>query len=220
MRKTLCGIGIALLMQAGVGLAAETDATYLGVKAGIFLPNGKGPSGGNSNGLADFDTGYSFDLALGFKPAPYAAVELGTGFFTASADVGTTNWAQQMTGYGIPVTLTVKGLLTLDRLDMFAGAGAGYYFSFINNKIDFLGARSNVDESAHGGAVGYHVTAGADYRINDEWSAGIDFRWFSTKPELQLTNPELTLGGSQDPRPKAKWEFGGTVLNAGVKYKF
>ena len=196
MKKGLIALGIALLMQAGISYGA--DDTYFGMKAGMFMPNGKSP------GLNMFDTGFAVDLSLGVKPASYAAVELGTGFFTASGEDEIVQ--QEMTAYGVPITLTAKGITRFGKLDLFAGAGAGMYFCFIDNTTP------GQTESEHGIAPGYLAVAGADYRINDRWNAGVDFKWFSTRPKLKLT----ISGTEQD----ENWEFGGTVLSLGVKYKF
>lgn len=200
MKKGFIALGIALLMQAGISYGA--DETYFGMKAGMFMPNGKSP------GLSLFNTGYAVDLALGVRPANYAALEIGTGFFTTSGDSDATGTQQDMTAYGVPVTLTAKGIMEFGPLDLFAGAGAGMYFCFVDNKI------GNINENQHGSAPGYHVVAGAEYRINSKWNAGAEFKWFSTRPELKVRS---NLG--VDPIDE-KWEFGGTVLSLGVKYKF
>ena len=202
MKKRFAAIGIALLMQAGISYGA--DDTYFGMKAGMFMPNGKSP------GLDMFDTGYAIDLSLGVKPASYAAVEVGTGFYTASGDSDATGVQQDMTAYAVPITLTAKGIVEFGKLDLFAGAGAGMFFCFIDNEI---AAPVSKNESKHGIAPGYQAVAGADYRINNQWNAGVDFKWFSTRPKLEITDTNNNITDQ-------KWEFGGTVLSLGVKYKF
>lgn len=201
MKKGLIALGIAMLMQAGISYGA--DDTYFGMKAGMFMPNGKSP------GLDMFDTGFAVDLSLGVKPASYAAVELGTGFYTASGESDATGVQQDMTAYAVPITLTAKGIVEFGKLDLFAGAGAGMYFCFIDNKWE-----GGPDESNHGIAPGYHALAGADFRINNRWNAGAEFKWLSTRPEIKMTE---VLG---DDPVERKREFGGTVLSLGVKYKF
>lgn len=206
MKKIALVVGLTLLIQAYAAYGEE-DATYLDVKGGIFMPNG------NSKGLKDFDTGYNVDVAVGVRPAPYAAVELATGVYSASAKISETVGTRDMTAYGVPITLTAKAIANFKRLDIFAGAGAGYYFCFIDNKVNNTSSPPAIEESVHGGAVGYQVLAGGDYRIDDQWSVGVQFKWFSTRPELEVTNIDKV-------KTKDKWEFGGTNLNVGFKYNF
>ncbi|KAF0220767.1 MAG: hypothetical protein FD174_1091 [Geobacteraceae bacterium] len=196
--------------------AYAADAGYVAMKAGVFLPNGKSESvDRKDNGFGDLDSGYNVELAVGFKPESYAAVELGTGVYSASGKRSGVGSSADLTAYGVPVTVTAKGLLDLEKWELFAGAGVGYYFGFVDQRTDTAAGNSVMsrDESSHGGALGYHVVAGADYRISRQMAAGVDFKWFSARPELEFTDAAGT-------KVKSKWEIGGSVLNVGVKYMF
>jgi len=111
------------------------------------------------------------------------------------------------------VTATAKAILDLEKLDLFAGAGLGYYFAFINNDISFVNGRSPVSESSHGSALGYHLVVGGDYKVSDHLRVGADFKYFVAKPEFTLTNAQ----GTKD---TAKWDVGGSTINLGLKYYF
>ena len=198
------------LIPLSVSSAAAFDTGYFSVKGGSFLPNG----GGGANSLSSFNSGYNTELAVGYRPESYAALELGTGFFSASGSVANADSRSAKTVYGIPITATAKAILDLEKFELFAGAGAGYYFAFIDNKVDFYnGGLPSVQESSHGSALGYHLVLGSDYKLSDRVRLGADFKWFVAKPELELTD-------SQDVKSRQKWDVGGTVLNLGFKYLF
>jgi outer membrane protein W len=205
MKKThLLGLIAGLIALPAV---AGAEDTYLSLKGGVFLPNGK-----SGNGLNSFDAGYSVDFSLGYRLEQYVAVELGTGVYTAKGSTATATTSDSMELFAVPVTVTVKGLLSLERTELYAGAGGGYYFGAMDRK-QTRGAAS-ADETSHGGALGYHVVAGADYRLNKNVSLGAEFKWFATKPELEFT--DLENGG----KTKNKWELGGSTFGLAAKYWF
>ncbi len=201
-KRQLLGVIAALLALPAV---AGAEDTYLSLKGGVFLPNGK-----SGNGLNSFDAGYSVDLGLGVKLEQYVAIELGTGVYTAKGSTVTDTISDRKELYAVPVTVTIKGLLSLERTELYAGAGGGYYFGAMDRKQTT--AAGTVDETSHGGALGYHVVAGADYRLNKSVSLGAEFKWFATKPEL-----EFTENGS---KTKNKWELGGSTFGLAAKYWF
>lgn len=209
---TVCAVAI---LTAGAAQAA--DSTYIAARAGIYLPNGR--DGGDYKGLKYFDTGYDVEVAAGYRPVSYAAIEMGTGLYTASGKVNTADFAIDRTVYGVPVTLTAKGILEFEKLQLSAGAGIGYYQTFLDNKISFTnGTIASVDQSNHGSALGYQAVFDADFKVSDHWQVGANFKWFSARPEIELQNPNAA--GTAIVTTKDKWEVGGTTVNLGVKYSF
>ena len=208
MRKTKRLVLSYFLILLSVSSAAAAETGYFSIKGGMFLPNSSQP------GLKNFDTGYNTEVAIGYRPENYAALELGSGYFTASGTVSNSDSRSSKTIYGIPVTLTAKAILDLEKFELFGGAGAGYYFAVIDNRMDFFnGGIPSIQESSHGGALGYHLVAGGEYKVSERVRFGADFKWFVVKPELQLTDP-------QNVNTKAKWDVGGAALNVGFKYLF
>jgi opacity protein-like surface antigen len=197
------------------GSASAADQTYVAARGGIFLPNGR--DGGDYKGFKYFDTGYSFDIAAGYRPVSYAAVEVGTGLYTASGKITQPGFSIDRTAYGVPITLTAKGIIEFDKLILSGGGGIGLYQGFIDNKISFPG--TPVDESNHGTAVGYQAVFDADFKLNEKWAVGANFKWFSARPEIELTTVSQD-GSSLVRNSKDKWEIGGTTVNIGVKYSF
>ena len=218
MKKRAICAACLLVTSLTAGEALAADTSYLSVKGGMFLPNGKG--GGDSNGMKSFDTGFALDLAAGYRPAPYAALEVGTGFYSASGKdtfaVGVNNTRTvDRTAYGVPITLTAKGVLEFEKIVLSAGAGVGYYFGFISSDITNSDpAISPTSESSHGGALGYQAVLDADFKVGEHWTIGAAFKWFSTRPELELTDPTTLT------KTKTKWEMGGSTISLGAKYSF
>jgi hypothetical protein len=212
-------LAVALMASVlAVGSASAADQTYVAARGGIFLPNGR--DGGDYKGFKYFDTGYSFDIAAGYRPVSYAALELGTGIYTASGTVNRPSFVQERSAYGVPITLTAKGILEFDRLLISGGAGLGLYQGFINNKIHWSTAGIDpVDETSHGTAMGYQVVFDTDFKVNEHWTVGANFKWFSARPEIEMQSINATETG-YDTNKKSKWEIGGTTVNLGVKYFF
>lgn len=213
-KKLLVAISI-MVSALSAGSAMAEEQTYLSVRGGVFMPNSE--KGDDYQGLSYFDTGYNIELAVGYRPVSYAAIEVGTGFFSASGEITKQDYSIDRTLYGVPITLTVKGIQEFDRLTLSAGAGVGLYQGFMDNEISFQ--NTPVDESNHGTAVGYQAVFDADFKINDNWSAGANFKWFSARPEIEMTT--VSEDGTRIiSDTKEKWEIGGTTVNLGLKYQF
>lgn len=199
------------MIPLSVASASALDTGYFSVKGGLFLPNG---GGSGENNLKSFDTGYNTELALGYRPEPYAAIEIGTGIYSSSGTVTDADSRLNKRIYGIPITATAKAILDLEKFELSAGAGVGYYFAIMDNKVDFFnGGLPSIEESSHGSALGYHLVLGGDYKVSDKFRVGADFKYFVAKPELELTN-------AQNVKSTTKWDIGGTVMNLGFKYLY
>ncbi|HEU0264509.1 MAG TPA: outer membrane beta-barrel protein [Geobacterales bacterium] len=199
---------------------AEGESSYLSLKGGAFLPNGTGASpDGRDNGLANLNTGYNGELAIGFLPAPYAAIEFATGFFHCEADLAEplANRSVNVTAEGIPMTVTAKAIAHFDHLQLFAGAGAGYYFTILRAKTTNLNPPQQVlaDEEFHASAPGYHLVAGGDIMLGKAVSIGAEYKWFNTRPEYNLRNSVW-----QPTADKVKWQFGGAQANLVLTFHF
>lgn len=206
-RSVLLSAALLSFIMAAPSIAE--DGTYGAFRAGVFLPNSKGDAT-QQGGMSNFDAGYNMELAIGFRPASYAAIEIGTGFYSSSRDTqnAALGQSEKLNAYGVPVTATAKGILSSGPFEFFAGAGIGYYFSLLEREATSGGITTN--KSFHGNALGYHLVGGADYSLNERIALGAEIKWMSTRPDMD------DFSGTG----KKKWEFGGTAMNVGVKYKF
>ena len=215
MNKKLL-VAVSLMVVAlSAGSAMAEEQTYLSVRGGVFMPNSE--KGDDYQGLSYFDTGYNIDVAIGYRPVSYAAIEVGTGFYSAEGTINRQDYTIDRTLSGVPITLTVKGIQEFDRLTLSAGAGVGLYQGFMDNKISYSDGSPGVDESNHGTAVGYQAVFDADFKVNDHWAVGVNFKWFSARPEIELDTVDQY---GETTTTKEKWEIGGTTVNLGVKYNF
>jgi outer membrane protein W len=186
------------------------ERAYLSLKGGGFLPNG--------NELSDFDAGYNVEFAAGFRPAPYAAIELGSGYYYAERTKIDNTITRKASVSGVPATVTVKGVASYNAIDIFAGAGAGYYFGLVNlDKYDSA-TQASEKRNSHSNALGYHVVGGFDYHLGKRWSLGAEIKWFATRQRFNL-NP-VTLDQVSPAGAKTTWEMGGTTMNLGVKFLY
>lgn len=178
MRKFLPTVllGGAMLLSAAPVLAAPASSWYGQAKLGVFVPNDE------SDGLKEFDNGPSLEVSFGRRINPNLALELGIGWYKTEWDDSDIDAEVSV----VPVTATVKGILPLmnDRLDLFAGAGVGYYF-----------AEAEVEGSDDSGsAFGYHLLVGADYKLTNAVAIGAEARWFWTEPEFD--GEDIQVGGA------------------------
>lgn len=203
---TICA---AAILMAGTAYAAES--VYLAAKGGVYLPNGR--DGGDYKGFKYLDTGYNFEVAAGYRMVPYAALEVGTGMYTASGKVSNADYTIDRTAYGVPITLSAKGILEFEKLILSAGAGIGYYQGFLKNNITFNSAIPTINETNHGSALGYQALFDADFKVASQWLVGANFKWFTARPEIEIKD-------QNNRTTKDKWEIGGTTVNIGVKYIF
>jgi opacity protein-like surface antigen len=187
MHRFLAGVMAASLsvLLAVPATAAPPKPWYASLKAGVFLPNN------DSDGLDEFDPGVTIEGAFGFRPHRNFAAELGVAWYRAQSD------DLDIDLDVVPVTLTAKGILPLlgDRLELFGGAGVGYYFASWD---------PDEGDEEDEGSFGYHLVAGADYKLTSSVAIGIEGKYFWAEPDVD----------SQDV------QIGGGIITAGVKYLF
>lgn len=182
---------------------------YFGAKVGAFLPN--------DDDLDGFDTGYSIEAFYGYEFNPNFALEAGVGYFRTEGSESDYddyyNISIDMDGTisAIPLTLTAKGTYPLGQgFSLFAGAGVGAYFAqaeFDANAYSPEFGHESISDDDSETAFGFHVVAGAEYKLANGMSALAEFKWFTAEPEFTLFDEDM---GESD--------IGGMVLSLGVKF--
>lgn len=160
-----------------ISAAPAMAGTYVKGTAGYFSPT-----------ESELDGSYALYLAGGANVVGPVSAELGIGYTApdaSDADVSI-----------MPVTLTAlcELPLGLSSVAVNVGAGVGMYMW----DVDFTGG------SEDGSDFGYHVQAGADYKLNDQVSLVGEVKW--AKVDMGMD------GGDVD--------GGGTSFNVGAKYNF
>lgn len=191
---------LSTILTAGY---AHAEQSYFVVKGGMFTPNGTSTSG-TAPGLGSFDAGTSLHAGFGHHLAPYAVIETGVGYYTAEFPGAFGTPSSTLTCTGIPVTLLLKGVVRKERLELSAGAGAGYVTASLEHTY------SGGSTTAHGAELGYLLSGGIDYLLTNSFSVGFDATWFTARPTIDLA----TAGG------KREWNVGGLTLDLSLKYRF
>lgn len=129
------------------------------------------------------DTGLRLDLGAGYRFSKSWAAELETGFIYNSIDsvrITVSSNGVPQTGkidnldvnlYQVPILASVIYTVPLDgKIKPYLGGGVGGVWTMI--------AGSGTSENAF--AFGWQATAGADYQINEKWSAGLAYKLLGT----------------------------------------
>jgi opacity protein-like surface antigen len=146
---------------------------YIVLKGGIFYPQGD---------VKELDTGFNGELAVGVQFSRFAAMEIGSGYFdlghAARASFAGSNLSLNGNIYSIPLTITLKAILPLGRLDLYGLAGGGGYYLHANGTVDTsFGRRSGaMDAAVAGGFLG----AGIAYNFTREFFLGLEGKYLWT----------------------------------------
>ncbi|MBI4822907.1 MAG: porin family protein [Nitrospirae bacterium] len=191
MKKLLVIVSVILVMLIAGTVYAQDAKSYVDLKLGAFYPNDK-----EDDGMAGFDTGPNLEVDFGYKLNKNFAVELGLGWYQSKS----TEFSDEPTVSAIPIILTAKGILPVvdDKIEIFAGAGLGYYMTKAKSEVGLY--------SVSGNALGWHVVGGADYNISKQFALGLEAKWFTVKPEYD------ELGFKSD--------VGGVITNLALKIRF
>ena len=81
----------------------------------------------------------------------------------------------------IPITLNLKGIYPIDKLDLYALGGIGLYHTKVKCTDD------RADESSQSkNAFGFQLGVGADYNFLPNVFAGLEFKYLWAKPKIHL----------------------------------
>lgn len=210
MKKILLSLCL-VVASATVSFAGDS---YFNLKLGGFFPNNSSP------GLTNFRTGYNVEGAVGAKIHPNLAMEFGIGYYESEIkssftdtfyDLASgTTYTATPTVSVLPVTATLKGVIPVGPIELYAGGGGGYYFTWFETKVkDHSGVVvGDLNDTYTSSDFGYHVVAGVDVSISSALALGVEVKRYFVKPEYDIT------GRTE------KIDLGGTVANAVLKLKF
>jgi opacity protein-like surface antigen len=102
--------------------------------------------------------------------------------------VSSSNTRSRLTSTGVGGV--VKFILPMDRVELYAGGGAGIYGTSLWVK------NSQFDSEADDTNVGYQGMIGADYYVSRSFSIGLEYRKFKLKADLDPQIPgKIDAGG-------------------------
>lgn len=194
--RMLLLVFVFVLIPVGYSSATESDPkNYLLLKLGAYSPQ--------HDHLDYFDEGFNGEFYYGRYFHKNFASELGFGYFTSSGKKSysvtsptpgaTATLLQEDQLKVVDILYTVKGILPIGRLELFAGPGIGVYFAKVNSVVTItttIPLVGTVVTKEAGddlkSAFGLHVLAGANFNITPEWFVGVEGKYFWAKTDKTL----------------------------------
>jgi len=195
------------VMTFGQPATVIATESYMAIKGGIYEPTGD---------LEEFDRTAYGEIAIGHNFTPNFGLEVGFGGFeTEYAESGydyrTGNWNGTIETQAKAIMITARGIIPIDKLSLYAGAGAGIYF--VEGDLTFTSEAGNLSFSDDDRIPGIHVMAGVEYNLTPEIFAGIEAKYTMTEDaEFKLTAYGETLTVETD--------FNGYNVAAKVGFRF
>jgi opacity protein-like surface antigen len=169
----------------------------LAIDGGVFLP-----SKHTIAGVGTIHTGYYADVRYLYKPNDMFSFASTLGLYGSNAD-SSTGQSNVYSEVVIPFKETVLLTVPIYRVELYGGAGVGYYLAYasING--------NNATYDSNDGKIGYHFTSGAELKVTPRISLQAEAIWEYAWAHLKDANGDRT-----------KVNIGGTAIDAGVKIKF
>ena len=187
---------VFVLIPVGYSGATDSDPkNYLLLKLGAYSPQ--------HDDLDYFDKGFNGEFYYGRYFHKNFASEIGVGYFksngrrsfsvTSPIPSATATELLEDSLKVIDILYTIKGILPIGRLELFAGPGIGLYFAKVNSVattttvVPLLGTvvtKESGDDLKN--AFGFHVLAGANFNITKEWFIGVEGKYFWAKTDKTL----------------------------------
>jgi len=199
---------LVCLFVFGTAQISFGASNYVVGKLGVFMP---GDDLGDSDEF-DGDNGFNGEIAIGHKYTDNVAVEVGLGYYSTESGFSTEyytgdiilgDWSLDLdaTVTVVPLTVSVKGILPVDRFNLYAGGGIGAYFGRLewDAKINSttLGYYKT-DDSEWSTVFGGQFMAGFEYNLNDQMFLGVEGKYMLTGDaewDTDLGDVESNLNG-------------------------
>jgi opacity protein-like surface antigen len=190
--------GLGLMLASTFFASAEETGPYFNADVGVALTDDtelKGFPDGVSGGDIEFDPGVRMSLGGGYRFCKW---------FKAGGEFGVI--ANSVNGADIDVSQIPfmasfeLNLPNTSPLVPFIGGGPGVSVSVISLDNEQLGGGSTVDGSASDAVFAWQVYAGLRYRINENMSAGIIYKYFEADApdwEVHGTSQDIRFGRSR-----------------------
>jgi outer membrane autotransporter protein len=174
--------------------AAYAD-NYFTAKVGLYSPED------------DFlDNGFNIEAAYGMDISDMTgidnlALELGVGYYTADGDLTFTDFFGDVSKIEVDlrvIPVTATGIYSFDLdlpVKLYAGASLGLYFTKVEVTMSDPFGSVSVDDTDT--KFGFNLVGGARYELNDQMDLAAELKYHSVSND-----------------------FGGLLINVGVKYNF
>jgi outer membrane protein W len=213
MRRILVPLLLLGLLIAPAAIFAADSPNYVTLKLGMYQPGSKTLGSDDPPSDMKFKSGFNGELAVGHKFMPNLAAELGVGRFSTKDGDFTTYEGGGIVEKGsvkvdvIPITLNLKGIYPIDKLDLYVLGGVGLYYT--KAKFEGIFDRLSVSESKTKSVFGFQLGAGADYNFLPNVFAGLEFKYLWAKPKFTF-----------DDGSESKFKIDGMQITANIGYRF
>lgn len=180
--KRILPFGIVLLLLVPLPASGIERNNYLSIRSGIYSFSG---------GLRDatFATGFDGEVAYGRYLHPNLILEIAAGYFHDGVNKSYGNDIR-----GESVLLTAKAVYPFHPVELYAGGGAGVYFT------KFHGMVNGIFEDKRDTVFGGHIVAGVQYALSSRFFLGLEGKYiFTEKADFVAFKPRLdgyTVTGS------------------------
>lgn len=208
MKKIPLIITLVLLLALWyLPTGAVAEDSYVTFKGGWSAP---------LDDSGDSDNGAAWEIAAGHNFTPNFGVEFGIGRFeNEGSDSGATppgrEWNSTRKITVTPVTVTARGILPLEKLSLYAGAGIGLYFWEGETDCTYQGGSLSIKGDDR--VSGVHIVAGLEYNFTPEVFAGVEAKWVVTE------NIEYS-GANDEVAGKTSGHINGKIYAAKVGFRF
>lgn len=191
MKRLLITVIVATALLMPFMLNAKNTDDYVTLKAGWFWPNS------SENGLKDFRQAPAYEFNYGRMFGNNFAAELGGIYYQTEYDgtsspeniAGKFSTDINVSFYG-PIA-TIKGIIhPVEIMELFLGAGAGYYWSETNIKYS-----ASDDLKAKGRGIGWHIAAGSTIHVIERLGLGIEGKFSQAKLDSDDFTEKIDFGG-------------------------
>lgn len=147
------------------------------MKAGFVLPK--------DNGYHQNYTDNSFELSLRYKLSPFVAVEGGSGYAQFHQVVVGND--EKIVVHAVPLTASVKGMLPISNVSLYAGGGVGEYL---------LWGDSGIPDNKVIGRFGVHAGVGGELLLGRREMMLLDYKrtWIDARHEISYDTVSLGFG--------------------------
>ncbi len=194
MNKKLFSIVAAASMVASSAFA-RTDTWYVSAHGGADFGTKSKVKEGNFNGSeAKYKTGFNVGAAVGHSFDDFRfELELGYKNLKAKEINSVTAGVAGPKATNLSGGLSIFSLMgnvyydlpVMDQVDLYFGAGLG----MANVRADITEKATPFKVDGHANVFAYQLMAGPAYKINDQWTVSLGYRFFG------YTNPKLKVAG-------------------------
>ncbi len=216
MKNSPIGIKSIFMVVLGLTFLIPLNAFakrpfYIAVKPGIYSPQ--------TNDLDGFNTGFSGEVAFGYRLNPNIAAEIGFGYFNSEGEYrigGATYVDREFNIHVYPVTFTLKAILPYKRWEFYGLGGAGAYIvykPYDHDYYDYYNDYHHDHDYEYDTVFGGFLGAGVNYDITSRIFVGVEGKY------LWTDKVKLEYGEFGTPL-EVKFRLDGFIATAVIGFRF